>query len=164
MKKTILISLTVLLTTIYYSQNNTDYSLAKSGIRISGMYVFIGCEPANEYDYAGDIKVNDFAWTKTTYFEKIVKKAKKKYPAANGIIYRQNTPKKAEIITFRELEKAGGGFRTGDIVKAIISSNNSIEGTVVQINNVKNKVRVEYLEDGESVIKWFNFKDVVKNS
>ena len=103
MKKLILLSSLVLLGLSTYAQEKVDYSLAKAGIRISGMYVFVGCEPANEYDFAGDIKVNDFSWAQTTYFDKIVKKAKKKYPNANGIIFRHNTPKKAELITFRNV-------------------------------------------------------------
>ena len=161
MKKLLLSTLLFAFANINAQDVSTDYAYAKAGIRISGMYVFIGCEPANPYDYAGDIKVNDFAWTKTSYFEKIVKKAKKKFPASNGIIYRQNNPKKAELIIFRGLEKTGGGFRVGDKVNAMYGSN-SIKGEVIQINNAKGKLRVKYIEDGDESLRWFQFKNVTK--
>ena len=160
MKKTILLSLIILISLFTYGQKKVDYSIAKAGIRISGMYVFIGCEPANDYDYAGDIKVNNFSWTQTTYFEKLVKKAKKKYPNANGMIFRRNNPQKAELITFRGLEKAGGGFRIGDNVKAVLRTKAVVLGKVIQIDDVKRAVRIEYEKDGKNLVNWFAFRNV----
>lgn len=162
MKNLVLLSL--LMFNIYAAaQDKVDYSIAKAGMRISGMYVFVGCEPANDYDFAGDIKVNDFSWTQTTYFDKIIKKAKKKYPNANGIIFRHNTPKKAELITFRGIEKAGGGFREGDKVIALLYGKTKVKGTILQINQVKSKARVEYINGETTRIQWIPYKNIMKD-
>lgn len=65
-----------------------------------GLYIFTDSKPVNEYVYLGKVKAT-LTW-QGQYQEVIpvlVKKAKKEYPLAEGIIYI--APESAEVIMFK---------------------------------------------------------------
>jgi len=145
MKRLILLSVILAFTLVDYSQEK-DYSLAKVGKRIQGVYVFFDTQPYNEYDFIATIKVTD-NWsfkTRDQAFNKIISKAKKKYPYFNGIIFSGYDLHKADIIKFRGLENSGGGLRVGD--KIVYKSGKTLNyGELISIDNTNQRATFKYL-------------------
>lgn len=145
MKKLLVLSIITLITLSGYSQEK-DYSLARVGKKIQGVYIFFDTQPYQEYDFIATIKVTD-NWTFKTReeaFEKIIRKAKKKHPYFNGIIFSGNDLHKADIIKFRGLENSGGGLRVGDKV-VYRSGKIPSYGEIISLDNTKQKATFKYL-------------------
>lgn len=68
--------------------------------QVQGVYVFVDCKPIKETQYVGTVKAG-VTWSGSykEVIEKLVKKAKKEYPDAEGIIF--NGDEKADVIKFK---------------------------------------------------------------
>lgn len=79
-------------------------SIAKAN-QVQGYYLFVDCEPVAEYEYLGTVKYtiglggSQYSAVKNA----LVKKAKKKFPGGNGIIFHfaNEGTDKADIIKFK---------------------------------------------------------------
>lgn len=91
-----------------------DYSLARVGKKTQGVYLFIGVEPFYKYDYVATIKAQIDLYNKEKTIDKTLKKAKKKYPYFNGVIFHGKG--KADLIQFKGEEMTRGGFTLGQEV------------------------------------------------
>lgn len=71
--------------------------------QIEGLYIFIQCRPSAEYDYLGSVK-KSLAWSGNPkeMLNSMIKKVKKDYPQANGIIFTSIDMDKADAIKFKE--------------------------------------------------------------
>lgn len=68
--------------------------------KIEGLYIFVSSQPLAPNDYLGTVKAG-VTWSGDfkEVIAKLVKKAKKEYPAAEGIIF--NGEEKADVIKFK---------------------------------------------------------------
>ena len=82
-----------------------DHSAATAE-QYEGLYIFTDCKPAAQYDYLGNVKSNtQFGDTQySSIRDKMIKKCKKDYPTANGLILHFNAggADKADAIKFKE--------------------------------------------------------------
>lgn len=92
----------------------TAYDARKSTAeveQIQGLYVFIDSKPVLEYDYLGTINGTGGRGALNPQYtvirDAILKRAKKDYPAADGIILHLNAGGKdrADVIKFKEVKK-----------------------------------------------------------
>ena len=67
-----------------------------------GVYIFILCKPSAEYEYLGSIQ-QKAAWTgqPSEMLSGMLKKLKKEYPEANGIIFTSLDMDKADCVRFK---------------------------------------------------------------
>ena len=144
-----------------YSQQ-IDYSLAKTGEYVLGVYLFINCTPANQYDYVGKIDKFDIFKSDEKEIEKIINKAKKKNPHFDGMVFKRDF-KHVELIKFRESAVSVSGFRVGDDV-TFKSGGNVSKGKVVMLDDAKLKAVIEYIdENGEEQATKVKIKDLTHN-
>jgi hypothetical protein len=145
MKKLILIATVLFISVPIFSQDK-DFSLAKVGQKIMGVYIFIGCEPANEYDYIATLDVRWNVGNPSQSFLEIIERGKKKYPNFDGVIFKNAQFERADLIKFRGLELSGGGFRIGDY--AVYDANGKPRyAEIVQLDNPKQKAGFKYIDD-----------------
>ena len=158
MKKTLLISL--LLIAFSGAAQEKDYSLARVGVKSQGVYMFFGVEPYHPYTYVATIKVKvSWSGTISENFDKIVQKAKKKYPYFNGVVFKTNDLSKADLVRFEE-EITRGGFSLNQQV-SFIKDGQLIKGTIVELESGKNKASVQYSqEDDSKVIEKVKYGDL----
>lgn len=102
MKKVFLVlmaAVTILLTAFTVS---SDKGTAKVE-QVEGMYIFMLSKPTAEYEYLGTVK-KSLAWTgkPEEMLNSIVKKVKKEYPKADGIIFTTIAMDKADAVKFKE--------------------------------------------------------------
>ena len=70
--------------------------------RIEGLYVFIHSKPKAEYDYLGSIKkVVVLNSEPEGMLNAMLRKLKKEYPTADGIIFTSMNMEKADAIKFK---------------------------------------------------------------
>ena len=90
MKKVVLVIFLLAISSIIFAQDpgygEKDYSLARVGKKTQGVYLFIGTEPFYKYDYVATIKAKIELFEPKSY-DRTIKKAKKKYPYFNGLIF-----------------------------------------------------------------------------
>jgi hypothetical protein len=122
-----------------------DFSLAKVGKKVHGVYVFFGCEPANNYTYLRTIEAK-IDWTDSYYdsFEKVIEKAKKKEANFNGIIFQTEDLTKADLIRFNDLESTRGGLSYGSKV-SFLDNGQVFAGEVVELESSKGEASVKFL-------------------
>lgn len=143
--------LTVFLLVCFYflnsnAQEEKNFSLAYVGERINGIYIFVLSEPAQKYEYIATVDV-DMNWTGTLSenFEKAIKKAKKKHPYFNGLIFQKKDLSKADLIKFIDLDISKGGVKLNGKV-SFIEKNKLCVGEVVELQKDKASVK---LSDGK---------------
>ena len=142
MKKSIIILSFCLVAVNLFSQVK-DYSLAKVGDKINGVYIFVMCEPAQEYKYLGTVEVKiNWTGTKAENFEKVIKKAKKDYPYFNGMVFQKKDMSKADLIQFTGLEISKGGVNLGQRV-TYIDKKVLVEGEVVELKDKKAAIQLD---------------------
>jgi len=152
MKKHTLIAAALLISIPLFSQDK-DFSLAKVGKKIMGVYIFIGCEPANEYDYIASLDFKPDERNMEKSLLEVIEKGKKKYPNFNAIIIFKNFKfEKVDLIKFRDLELSGGGFRIGDY--AVYNDyGKPLYVEIAQLDNPKQRAGFKYFDDyGEEKI------------
>lgn len=123
-----------------------DYSLAKVGKKILGVYIFIACEPANEYDYIGTVKVFWNSGDPDAAYIELINKAKRKYSNFNAIIFKDEKFESADLIKFRGLEISGGGLRIGNNI-IYRDRDQPIYGKIIQLDNRKQKASFQYSDE-----------------
>ena len=102
MKKTVFLAIAIAFTLF------TDFKLIpgpKANAIVDqqeGVYLFLFCKPSSEYDYLGSIKVKA-AWTgqTTEMVNGMLKKLKKDYPQADGLIFTTADLDKADAVKFK---------------------------------------------------------------
>lgn len=133
------------ITSISFSQESKekDFSLAKVGEKINGVYIFIESTPYYEYDFIVTLDI-DKQWNNMfrPTFEKFIEKSRKKYPSFNGIIIRGENSEKAELIKFRDFEASAGGYRIGDKI-VFKDENKPGYGEIIGLDIVKQTVQVK---------------------
>lgn len=81
----------------------TEYVVSKKTAEVNqqgGIYIYTDSKPVNEYVYLGKVKaVLTLQGQYQEVIPVLVKKAKKEYPSAEGIIYI--APESAEVIMFK---------------------------------------------------------------
>ncbi|MDX2361419.1 MAG: hypothetical protein QNK23_11480 [Crocinitomicaceae bacterium] len=142
--KIILLCFTTLICSISYSQQS-DLSLARVGDYVLGVYLFVDCDPVNNYDYVGKVDKFDVFESDRKDIEKIIKKARKKNPFFNGMIFKKDF-KHVELIKFIVSDESVAGFKIGDqvIYKKLGAA---IHGTIIALDDAKQKAVIEYLDD-----------------
>jgi len=134
-----------------FSQNTSeekDFSLARVGIKQQGCYIFMGVEPFYKYTYVATLKVTVDFYNQSKTIDKLIKKAKKKYPYFNGIIIYGNKKGKADLIQFKEEEMTRGGFVLGQKVtfmKRINTIKTFFDGVIVDLELGNEKAAIEYI-------------------
>ncbi len=68
---------------------------------IQGMYLFIKSKPVMEYDYVGTCKTVTFGSKASEAINCMIKKVKKDFPDANGIIFTDDDLWKADAIKLK---------------------------------------------------------------
>lgn len=124
--------------------SNKDYTLAYVGERIQGVYIFFRCEPYQPYTYIATIKAS-INWTGSVNesFEKVIKKARKKHPYFNGMIFRSSAFDKADLIKFDNLDVTHEGIGLNDYV-SFVDGDHVYYGAVVQLKTKFKKAVVKY--------------------
>lgn len=148
MKKAVLI---IPLFTSFLSIGQTDYTLSRSTNFINGVYIFVMCVPTNEYDFVGTYKNFDIFEADHKEIEKALKKARKKNPSFDGMIFRRHS-KQVDLIKFKDRIEVLGGFKVGEEV-VFVHLGKKYEGTIFFLNdkNKKKKAIIDYIdEEGES--------------
>ncbi len=123
-----------------------DFSLAKVGEKVFGVYIFVSAEPYHPYDYVATVDAK-VSWTGKTKddFEDIIEKAKKKYSNFNGMIFHSGSLDKADLIRFQDLEVSRGGLKVGQKV-SFINMKRVYYGSVVELETSKGRASVNYLD------------------
>lgn len=164
MKKLLITSLILISTTLTAqkqpapTEQEKDYSLARVGTKAQGVYMFFGSEPYHKYTYVATVKVKvNWSGTINENFEKIVKKAKKKYPYFNAIIFQSSDLGKADLIRFDE-PIAIGGFVINQNV-SFIKDDKLIKGKIVELD--QKKAAIQYTDaDGNQQIETLKHNDI----
>lgn len=88
--------------TALISAGVAEYAVSKKTAEVnqeSGLYIYTDCKPVKEYEYLGTVKVITFQGIYKEAIPLLIKKAKKEYPSAEGIIYIDS--EKADVIKFK---------------------------------------------------------------
>ncbi len=108
MKKIILGSIIGVFMTTIFAFTATNYDPKKSTAEVDqfeGLYVFVDSKPVKEYEYLGtvtaSITLGDTQYTGCR--DRMIKKCKKDYPQADGIIitFKSGGTDKADAIKFK---------------------------------------------------------------
>lgn len=141
--------------------SQTDYSLARVGNYVMGVYLFIDCDPVNQYDYIGKIDKFDVFESDSKEVEKIIEKAKKKNPYFNGMIFKKDF-KHVELIKFIESQQIVKGFKVGDNV-IYRRYGTPVDAVIKTIDDAKERCSVEYIDEtGQTKIDGVSLKDLNK--
>lgn len=160
MKKSILLIVILSLLSNAYSQE-IDYKLARTGEFVLGVYVFVHCDPINEYDYVGKLKKFDLTKSSSKEVEKIITKAKKKHPHFDGMIFKKDFDH-VELIKFKEKKASVSGFAIGDQVQ-YESFGRLIKGEIVDLIPHRERATVKYYDsDGKEKLDGVNLKSLNK--
>ena len=160
--KSTLLFVALMISTLTYSQK-PDYSIAQAGDYVLGVYLFLGCDPVNNYDYVGKIDRFDVFETDRKNIEKIIKKARKKNPYFNGMIFKRNF-KHVELIRFTDTEERVAGFGIGDQI-TYSKHGKLYKGKVISLDDAKLKAKIEYFdENGDAHLEKVAIKNLTKHN
>jgi hypothetical protein len=101
MKKALVIFILVSIALISFRQVE-DKGLARVN-RYQGYFVFVQSQPINEYDVLGTVKKTGVVWTGSPdeMFNILIRRMKKDYPTADGIIFDDVAMEHATCIKFK---------------------------------------------------------------
>lgn len=104
--KTLILAITLCLFAPVFATAQTDNCDKKNIAEVSqyqGVYIFTYAKPVREHQYLGTINVKVCWECKAGEMVNIVlKKLKKEYPTADGIIYTGDNMSQADVIKFKE--------------------------------------------------------------
>lgn len=123
---------------------SSDYSQAKSNESVLGVHIFICSTPVNDYDYVGKIDLFDILDSDSKNIEKVINKARKKYPSFDGMILKRGN-NYIELIKFKGRSESIAGFKVGDKVQ-YESFGRLIKGEIVDIIPHKSRATVKYID------------------
>lgn len=71
--------------------------------RVNGLHVFTDCYPVSQYEVLGTVKTNAFDGQYSSVRDALIKKAKKEFPAADGILIfpNSNGSDRADVIKMK---------------------------------------------------------------
>jgi hypothetical protein len=146
MKKIFLIILLFSFASFKLISQDKDYSLARVGVKVENIYIFIGCTPVQEYN---TIDTWEVYWNKDgkleEKIEEAVTRARKKYNNVDGIIFKAGA-NSGEFIKFIGKEITGGGFKGGDKIQyrdgRILNY-----GEISLLDNTKQRATIKYLNE-----------------
>lgn len=83
--------------------HNADSSNTAIVNRVNGLHVFTDSYPVSQYEVLGAVKTNAFDGQYSNVRDALIKKAKKEFPGADGIIVfpNQNGSDRAEVVKFK---------------------------------------------------------------
>lgn len=85
-----------------------EYRVTKRTAEVNqfdGLHIFFASEPVAEYEVLGTVKVGMTMDSETkTRLKAIAKKANKKYPKADGIVFRMLDFERADVIRFKNTD------------------------------------------------------------
>ncbi len=124
-----------------------DYTLARVGQHIDGVYMFVNCEPVHPYEFITTVEAN-FTWKGSSIpineqFRNIVKKCKLENSNFNAMIFRGENYNRVELIVLEGLEVSLSGFSMRDTV-AFLLQNEEFIGEVVGLVPSSNMAKVKY--------------------
>lgn len=99
----LLIGILLVTNSFIINENGSNKDVAKVE-QLQGYYIFTDSKPVAEYDYIGNIKVSvAMSADYKTIRDKLIKKASKEYPRADGLIFHFNKGEadKCEVIKFK---------------------------------------------------------------
>jgi len=101
MKKVIVIILLACVALFAFTQEK-DKGLARVN-RYQGYYIFVQSQPICEYDVLGTVKKTGVVWSGSPdeMFNTLIKRMKKDYPKADGIIFDDVAMEHATCIQFK---------------------------------------------------------------
>lgn len=160
--KNLLLTVALLLPIFTFSQDNDiDYSLGRSGDYVLGVYLFINSDPVAKYDFVGKVKKFDIFKSTTKDVEAIIKKAKKKNPDFDGMIFKRNFDH-VELIKFKSRSTSYAGFELGEKVQ-YVSFGQVVVGEIVDFLPHKGKVKIRYSDsEGNDKLDTVNIKSLNK--
>lgn len=147
MKKLLATALLMLIVVFGFCQEQEkDFSLSRAGKKIQGVYIFLLTEPFYQYKFIATIEA-ELNWSKIKDedFEKVIKKAKKKYPYFNGLLFNSDNFEKASLIQFDE-EINRGGYSLGQTI-TFIKLKINYTGKIIALESRKNRASIEYQND-----------------
>jgi hypothetical protein len=102
MKKTIILASVAILFCLFAFKIPGTLNSAKAK-QHEGVYLFHFSEPAGDYKYLGTVKVAGVTWDNNseTYLKSLMKRLKKDYPTANGLIISDDY-EKADAVMLSE--------------------------------------------------------------
>ena len=106
MKKIIALSFMLLFSIVLFAQTNIQTEQAKATvIDDQGLHIFILSKPTAQYDYLGTVTkspMGTWAGFPREMYNGLIKKMKKKYPQADGLIINDIKMRKADAIKFKK--------------------------------------------------------------
>jgi hypothetical protein len=124
-----------------------DYSLARVGRQIHGVYIFVNAEPYNKYEYVATVESKmNWSGTVSEAFEKVIKKANKNYPNFNGLIFHNSNYNKADLIRFNDLEITEGGYSINDFV-SFVYIGEVYYGQIIKFGNKMKDATIQYVDN-----------------
>lgn len=121
-----------------------DYTLAYVGDRVAGVYIFLRCEPYQKYTYIASVKVRvTWSGSISESLNKCIKKAKRKYPSFNGMIFRNNAFTKADLIRFDDVQSGREGYEIDDFV-SFTKMDDIYYGQIVQLKTQSRQVVIKH--------------------
>lgn len=101
MKKILLVSGTIALFSFAAFHSMEDKNLARVE-QVQGLYVFQQSKPVAEYDYLGSVKITvSMSGKPQELYNMIIKKVKKEYPDADGVIFTGVDMDRADAVKFK---------------------------------------------------------------
>lgn len=109
-----LLIILLMMSTTGFCQEQKDYSLARVGNCVDGVYIFLRSTPYHEFEIVGTTRItlNLLGNLNETFEQKFVKEltrkidlARKKYPYFNGIVFQDSSYNNAVLIKFVGLEE-----------------------------------------------------------
>jgi hypothetical protein len=129
MKKTLLISFTLLLSLASFSQIQDSLYRCTSTFKVNGVYIFIGTMPTTPYESVTSMPISiDWNGNALASLEKGIKKCRYKNPHFNGMIFNPASMRTVELIHFKGTQIRRGGFGIGDEVSFIAGGKAGIKG------------------------------------
>lgn len=97
---------TFLFTVFAFSNGSNSNAIAEVNM-YQNLHVFSDAKPSSEYEYLGTIKSSTGGFGSPQYEsvrDRLIKKAKKEYPRANGLILnlREGKADQADVILFKD--------------------------------------------------------------
>ena len=141
------------------SNNETDFTLARSGFFLKGVYVFIGSTPVMPFDYIGSVKVRSgLKGNPEKALQKVINKGQKKNPDFNGMLFHKDDLTKVDLIRFKSIEQTKAGFRVGEkvtFVESEIVDSKIYTGTILSLGD--KQAFVEYVKNSQTLTKKIDY-------
>ena len=145
--KTIILFTLLLLSILARGQNDPhkNKTAAKTLLKIQGCLLFIMSEPVEPYNHVASLPLPSgvFSTNISEEFEKLIKKARKKYPYFNGVVIYRDM-KRFNLIRFEDTEITAAGFKIGQRI-VHKKGNDLMYGEIKELNTYRLRGTFKYL-------------------